>query len=280
LKKQAKNTVTRKTDKRAELQLSGIRATRPRVAPSKPAARQAQFKPAALVSAVAGLGLAVLVLVNIDVIGDYINRPVTKVRMENQWQWVQETDVRRVVGAYMGQGFFAFDVEALKQDLERHPWVGRAAVARVWPDSIAVRLEEKVAIARWQDEQLLSQQGEIFAPPITSAHAALPRLSGPKQSQIQVMRQYQLLNEVLFPAGLRLTGLDLSSRGSWQLEINDRINVVAGRERVLPRINRFITFYERRPASEQGEINSVDLRYENGLAVARSSDSPSGVAAR
>lgn len=272
--------MSKKTDRRAELELSGIRATRPRVDKSRPPARQTQFNPAALMSGVTCLLVAILVLMNLDAIAGYINRPVTKVRMENQWQWVQETEVRRVVATYMGQGFFAFDVNALKQDLERHPWVRQAAVARVWPDSIALRLEEEVAIARWQEEQLLSQQGEIFAPPVTSAHAALPRLSGPELSQVQVMRQYQLLNEVLFPAGLRLTGLHLSARGSWQLEINERIKVVAGRQQILPRINRFIRFYEQRPALEQEAISAVDLRYDNGLAVSRSGDSLSGVAAR
>jgi len=270
----------KKTDKRAELELSGIRATRPKVAKSRPAERKVTVNPAGLITAIVCLGFALLVLTNLESIGNTINRPVSKVRMENEWQWVPESDIRSVVSAYMGQGFFAFDVNALKQDLEQHPWVRQAAVARVWPDSIALRLEERVAIARWQDEQLLSQQGEIFSPTITSAHPALPRLSGPEQSQVQVMRQYQLLTEVLFPAGLRLTGLQLSSRGSWELEINDRIAVVAGREQVLARVDRFISFYEQRPALEQDAISAVDLRYDNGLAVVRSEDSLAGVAAR
>lgn len=269
-----------KTHKRAEMELSGIRATRPRVVKSRPVARQSQFKPANLLGAIVSLAMAILVLVNLDAIGGYVNRPVSKVRMENQWQWVEESDIRRIVAGYMGQGFFAFDVNTLKQDLEQHPWVRQAAVARVWPDTVALRLEEKVAIARWQEGALLSQQGEIFAPPAIAEHAGLPRLSGPEQSQIQVMRQYQLLNEVLFPAGLRLTGLQLSSRGSWELEINEQITVAAGREQVLERINRFIAFYEQRPATEKEAISAVDLRYDNGLAVARSEQALSGVAAR
>lgn len=262
------------------MELSGIRATRPRAGKLKPAAPKSQFKPGPLIGALAGLGMVVLVLLNLDSIGGYVNRPVTKVRMDNQWQWVAESDIRRIVAGHMGQGFFTFDVNALKQDLELHPWVRQASVARAWPDSVALHLEEKVAIARWQDAALLSQHGEIFTPPVIAEHATLPRLSGPEQSQVQVMRQYQLLNEVLFPAGLRLTGLQLSSRGSWELEINDQITVVAGREQILERINRFIAFYERRPVSEKDAISAVDLRYDNGLAVVRSEQALSGVAAR
>lgn len=224
--------------------------------------------------------LILLIAANLQDISRFINRPITKVKLENQWTKLSEREVSQMLAAYMGSGFFAFDVVGLKNDIERHPWVRQASIQRVWPDSVSLRIDEKVAIARWGETQLLSQQGEKFAPAQMGNAASLPKLSGPEGSQDRVMQQYQFLNELFSPADLRLSELTLSERGSWELVVNDRIAVAAGREKIIERVNRFISFYQREPEFERLAITSVDLRYDNGLAIARSEEELSGVAAR
>ncbi|MDA0280717.1 MAG: cell division protein FtsQ/DivIB [Proteobacteria bacterium] len=200
-------------------------------------------------------------------ISGFLNRPVSKVRIENQWQRISEAEVSRVLSPFMGNGFFDFDVVEAKQELELHPWILQASVTRIWPDTLSLHLTEQVAIARWGNEQLLNQYGELFQPESLLELRSLPLLTGPEDSQETVMLQYQKLNQILFPAGLRLSGLSLSKRGSWDYFLNEKMQVAAGRDEVFEKTQRFIDFYLMQPFQKSSQFLSIDLRYTNGIAV-------------
>ena len=95
---------------------------------------------------------------------NYIDRPITKIRMENQWEYIDSQEVRNLVSLKIGTGFFRFDVKGLKSDLEELPWVDKASISRLWPNTLSLNLREQVAIAYWNDERLLNSRGEIFSP--------------------------------------------------------------------------------------------------------------------
>lgn len=167
----------------------------------------------------------------------------------------------------MGKGFFDVDVADVKTKLEQHPWVAQASVKRLWPDSLVLQLTEHVAIARWGEKDLLNQYGEIFSPRDITSAAHLPRLQGPNDSQFLVMKQYQQFTQILFPAGLRLSELALSSRGSWQMVVNDGLQVAVGRNDLTEKLERFVEFYANQPKTNAELFATVDLRYGNGIAV-------------
>ncbi len=224
------------------------------------------------------LAMTSLLIINRERVATYINRPVTKVRMENPWNRVSASEVRSLLATYMGQGFFDFDVDGVQQSLEAHPWVEQASVQRLWPDSLSIYLEEEVPIARWGDKGVLNQRAEVFVPAEVESLANLPQLIGPEGSQLKVMQQYQAVNEQLFPAGLRLTTLELSSRGSWNITINEQFEIAVGRTQVIDRLQRFLRFYESQPTIQSAAIESADLRYNNGVAIAFKTEEPTAVA--
>ena len=96
---------------------------------------------------------------------------------------------------------------------------------------------------------------------------------------MQVMQQYQAINEQLFPAGLRLSKLELSSRGSWNITINNEFEIAVGRTQILDRLQRFLRFYEAEPAMRTATIKSADLRYGNGVAIAFKNEELAEIAA-
>jgi cell division protein FtsQ len=59
-------------------------------------------------------------------------------------------DLRAVLDARRGAPILAFDPYAAKAELEQLPWVRRASVERRLPDTIFVRLEERIPLALWQ----------------------------------------------------------------------------------------------------------------------------------
>ena len=213
-------------------------------------------------------------------IRQYINRPITKIHIDNRWQQISESEIRQMIAGYMHVGFFQFDVLGVKEALELHAWVEKVSVKRVWPDSLSLTLTERVAIARWGGGKLLDQHGEIFQPENAAKYTSLPFLAGPLDHQGKVMEQYRQINQLLFPSGLRLSGLTLSPRGSWELTLNDSIQVVVGIEKIPERLQRFVDFYESQPVEDTASISSVDLRYDNGMAIRKRLQEFSEVAIR
>ena len=217
---------------------------------------------------------------NFDRAVGFINRPISKVRIENQWQHIREEEVSWLLAEFMGAGFFNFDMDGVKRILEQHSWVQHATIKKLWPESISLHITEEVAIAQWGHSQLLNQNGETFKPIGIESLNALPLLNGPEESQLRVMEQYQAISQLLLPSALRLTGLTLTLRGSWELVLNEELTVAAGRTDVFEKLQRFVEFYAGQPATRTVGYRSIDLRYDNGIAIKSASDKITGVAVR
>ena len=80
------------------------------------------------------------IFLNFEKFVNYIDRPVTKIRIENQWNYVDSEDIKKVVLTKMGVGFFRFDLKGMKHDLESLPWIEEAAINRLWPDTVSCLL--------------------------------------------------------------------------------------------------------------------------------------------
>ncbi len=225
------------------------------------------------------IGLGILLFQNSEAVAQRIGQPITKIRMDNHWQSVAESEVREILERFMGTGFFEFDVSGLKHELELHPWIRQATVKKQWPDTISLNLTEEVAIAHWGDLELINQYGEIFRPS-SAAVLNLPQLKGPEDSQLKVMEQFRTVNQLFFPVGLQVTKLELSKRGNWSLRLNSRIDVTAGRGDVMNKLARFLDFYTNQPEEFFAGVVAVDLRYDNGIAVRSIENEMSAVAVR
>lgn len=257
----------------------GIHATpRISISPRQPLKPKFSAQRAVFLVVILCLSIAVYTQQNFTEISGFVNRPITKVRMDVQWQHLQETDIRRALQDNLGEGFFETDVERIKSDIERLPWVAQASVKRIWPDTLVMQIAEHVAIARWGDSALLNQHGEIFVPQDVGGLGHLPRLQGPEESQFQVMQQYQQFSQILFPAGLRITELTLTSRGGWELMVNDSLSVAVGRVNLTEKLARFVQFYIGQPQSSLDSFAAVDLRYSNGIAVKAKENEQTGLA--
>jgi cell division protein FtsQ len=210
----------------------------------------------------------------------YISKPVDKVLIENALVKFDEGRLRNLLAEHMNVGFFVLDVTEIKRALESDAWVDRATVSLIWPDTLSVAITEEVAIARWGGNNLLNQYGKAFTPRSVSAEIGLPLLNGPENSQDRVMEQYQVLSQMLSGAGLRISELALSERGSWDLRLDNNIQVTIGRSDVVNRVQRLITLYERHLIAQVNEIEALDLRYNNGVSVKKRADLNSGIAAK
>lgn len=247
---------------------SGIRTEKRNMSDSRQPINSVTRKASKIVFAAVTLSFLFAVLfTQFGSVAGFLNRPISKIRIENRWQQVSEAEVSVALAEFMGTGFFNFNVRGAKEKLEQMPWVEFVSVKRVWPDTLSLELQEEIAIAKWGNQSYLNQIGEVITPSKPATNKSLPMLSGPEGSQVEVMRQYQQLNQLLFPEGLSLTSLNLSLRGSWVLTLNDSIRVAAGKSDAFENITRLVSYITRQPSINLREIASVDLRYSNGFAV-------------
>jgi cell division protein FtsQ len=192
---------------------------------------------------------------------------------------VTEAQVRLVAERKVRGTFFTVDLERVRESLEKLPWVREARVERRWPDTLIVTLTEHVALARWNDNALVNETGEVF---VAALNQSLPRLFGPEDSSAEVVAAYRRHRAALAPLGMSISELRLTPRRAWRIRLDNGMQLALGRLQADERLARFVALYPRlfaaqpaaaAPASAGAVANapitpvSVDLRYSDGFAV-------------
>ena len=95
----------------------------------------------------------------------------------------------------------------------------------------------------------------------------LPVLRAEFGSTQDMIQQYQLLAELLIPTSLKLTELQRDSVGAWQVSTAPGIRLVLGRDEIAEKIRRLVIVWQSGLSLQSDSIETIDLRYPNGLAV-------------
>jgi cell division protein FtsQ len=182
---------------------------------------------------------------------------------------VRGTALPRIKG-----NFFTADLDAVRQAFEAVPWVRKAAVRREWPNQLIVTIEEHEPLGTWgEDGKLLSVKGDVFTANLDEAEedGELPEFSGPEGSEKEVVARFRELQDWFAPAKLAPESVQLSGRYAWTVKLDNGMKVELGREQtkttLKERVDRLVGIYPQLAARLQDGIESVDLRYPNGLAL-------------
>jgi cell division protein FtsQ len=154
-------------------------------------------------------------------------------------------------------------LDEVRAAARRVPWVRDATVRRSFPDTVEIRFIAHQALARWNEAQLVSPQGELFT---AEEPTALPRFRGPDGAAAEMAREYPRLAATLAPVGSAIAELRLTARGAWQVALESGLVLELGRGEVVERAERFATAWPQLVA--QGtQSRHADLRYPNGFAL-------------
>jgi cell division protein FtsQ len=203
--------------------------------------------------------------------------PFRQMKIDAEFRRVNAEQVRSAAAPQLARGFFAVDLASVQRAIEQVPWVERAEVRKHWPDLLEVRVVEREAVAVWGDHRLVSRGGELFAVPGNTAPEGLPALAGPDARVADVLSFHGRINEALRGSGLQASGLVLSDRGGWTVQLANGAEIVIGRDQAEQRLARFIAALPRLDTGALALLARADLRYANGFALRLAEPAPESI---
>lgn len=209
------------------------------------------------------------------VFADYLLQPdrfpVSRISFIGEFRHVEKSALQENVAPYIGDNFFAIDLQKLEAALRDIDWVSDVSVSRRWPDTLQVNVKEQRLIAAWNKAGWVTSDATIVELPGLKM-PGLPRWSGPDGTQVLVQLRSQQFSRLLADVGMQLRQLSYSQRGAWQILAsnylrNEQISIRLGRRDMQDRLYRFARAYGQTLGKLEQRLISVDLRYPNGFAV-------------
>lgn len=202
--------------------------------------------------------------------------PIKTIRVQGAYR-LTDQDIRNSVLPEIEQGFFGINIGAVSDRLSQLPWVAHSFVRKEWPDKLNVIIDEKKPIAIWNGHSLLSEHGEIFSPgqidPFNPGRVfagdleRLPRVVAPNGAQIQMIQYFNAIDRLLHPLQAKISLLELTSDSTWKLILTNGIIFYLGQQDILTRLNHFVKVYPKIIGDHAVDVEYVDLRYSNGVAM-------------
>lgn len=170
-------------------------------------------------------------------------------------------EIAQALGVEKGVSIFDLDPHSLREKLEALAWVRSAIVERRLPNTLYVRLMERVPVALWQDEQgrtfLVDERGiTIKEAPHGQQHSFLvvtgkgAAVSAPEL--VKHLAKYPLVNT-------HVTGASFISMRQWELVIDGRLRVKLPQDNLDSALAR-VQEFAKTGYFEKQEILSIDVR--------------------
>ena len=197
----------------------------------------------------------------------WLDKPITQVRVVGETKYLNKRVLAEKLAIGINAPLMNVDISSLRQITLDEPWVHGVQIKRDWPPAVEVNIDEQIPVARWGKKGLLNHQGDIFWPKTPEEYSSLPVLNGPATETQNLMAQYHDLSRLFQGVNVKMVGLSMEARGAWSLELDNGIAVVVGREQLRERLQRFLHVYQKELAPRAAQIEKVDIRYTNGVAV-------------
>lgn len=202
-----------------------------------------------------------------DYLGNPETLPVNKIRVHGEFINVDETMLHNAIASTVAGGYFNVDVERVREVVEHLPWVSEASVRRVWPDTLSVSIVEQKPVAISKSYGLINVKGDVFKPTRKIVTTSLPVFEGNTNLNKLMLSKYHEMNKILTAIDKKIIYLKLDARHAFELKLDNELKIVLGRGDTIQRLERFIFIYHKVLDKHATEIDVIDLRYTNGMAI-------------
>jgi cell division protein FtsQ len=190
-------------------------------------------------------------------------RPIAAVEFSGDTRRVPAGDLDRLAAGLRGREAREVALPAVREAVNRLPWVRDCAVRRRFPDVLEVVVEGHAPLARWDDTRLVSVRGEVFA---AQFEGELPRFTGPEGTSAEMAAAWKRIREAAAPLASPVAEIRLTPRRAWQAKLASGLTIELGRGDFDARLARFAALWPG-IAAEAAAATHADLRYPNGFAL-------------
>jgi len=228
------------------------------------------FKPAPKLILILGLlfGGGVLVIKTPGVLSNIW--PIEKIAIVGEVEHLQQSQLARILSAKEFSGMLSVDLQRLRSQVIQLPWIKDVQIRKVWPDTLSFSVEEYQPIAQINqsyliDEGVLIERGD-YIPRQAILILKIDDLQMEQEPDLLILlEKLQQIQIELAKHQLDIEQLKISESNSWSIQIENKFLIKVGRKQQLERIEKLVQIYT--VIENKNELESIDLRYSNGLAV-------------
>ncbi len=193
--------------------------------------------------------------------------PIQKVKVVGELNYVDRAELQDKLAPFVNHNFFSIELDKVKNVAESLTWIEHADAKKEWPNTLVVTLQERVPIAIWGENALLSKKGEIFSADYVHLNVTLPTFIGRTEQVAIIANRFLEMQKILLEVDLSISMLELEDRVSWKVQLDDGLMLVIDEKHSLEKLKRFTNLYRLFSDEQKKKLFKVDLRYENGLAI-------------
>lgn len=166
--------------------------------------------------------------------------------------------------------FFGADLVKIHQTISQLTWVESAHVQRDWNNGVVVSVTARRPIANFGSDRLLDANGVVYEPAESSQlmNPNLVNLHGQDSESQQIMQKLKRINVWYAPLDVQVQDLILTPRQTWIIRFNNGMRIMVDHEDAEQKLYNLAIQLQGALANDFGRIDSVDLRYKNGFAIA------------
>jgi cell division protein FtsQ len=194
--------------------------------------------------------------------------PVERIEVSGKLENLRREAVRAALAGELDAGLVFLNLGALQAKLEELPWIYRASLRRRFPDTLEVGVVEQLPIARWGDDAFLNHEARIISVRDSDRWRDLPQIRGPQGSAARLMARYQRLLEQFSPVELNPVIVQEDDFGQLSVTLDNGLELQLGNQDFAGRLQQFLHLWRGELRDAQRTVLRVDMRYENGAAVA------------
>ena len=216
------------------------------------------------------LGIVLLVIVSLS--RDWCQKvwfvPIKIVTISNKLHYAAPDLIKSAVKEELKLGFFSLRIGVMRDNLLQVPWVGGVQVQRKWPQTVLLKITERQPLATWENKGIIDTEGKLFFPDSISNVQNVPEFIGDKKQVNAMVDTYLLILAKIKPIGLAVKRLEIMPDHGWRAMLDNGVNIILGQIELEERLTRFVLAYGHAGSAICNDrVQSVDLRYTNGLAV-------------
>lgn len=190
--------------------------------------------------------------------------PVKLVKIDGQLHRLDAAQLQQTARLHIRGNIFKADLNEARQAFEALPWVSRAEVRRLWPDTVQIHVVERQPVARWASGGLVDSEGKAFDAPSDETFPIFAGASGMRKIMVD---EYMQFRAILAPTSLGITRMEYSTRSARVVMLDNGIRLHLGRNDAPVRLRRFVQAWHEVLKERAEDIQYVDLRYKDGFAV-------------